>query len=64
MFRIDPETRKVRPIALRREKKIPAVLYSNGKPGDLIAVDAIEFQKLLNHVKKGPFVDNKDHPGG
>lgn len=39
--------------ALRREKKIPAVLYSNGKPGDLIAVDAIEFQKLLNHVKKG-----------
>ncbi len=38
---------------LRREKKIPAVIYSNGKPGDLVVVDAIEFQKLLNGVKKG-----------
>lgn len=38
---------------LRREKKIPAVIYSNGKPGDIIAVDAIEFQKLLNGIKKG-----------
>ena len=38
---------------LRREKKIPAVIYSNGKPGEMIAIEAVEFQKLLNHIKKG-----------
>lgn len=38
---------------LRREKKIPAIIYSNGKAGEMIAVDAIEFQKILNKIKKG-----------
>lgn len=37
---------------LRREKKIPAVLYSKGKQSEEIVVDGGEFQKLLNQIEK------------
>ncbi|NGX60657.1 MAG: 50S ribosomal protein L25 [Chlamydiae bacterium] len=38
---------------LRREKKIPAVLYSKGAKGEEVTVDGNEFQKILNSVEKG-----------
>lgn len=38
---------------LRREGKIPAVLYSDGKEGGVIAIDSQEFQTGLRQVKKG-----------
>lgn len=38
---------------LRREGKIPAVLYSDGKEGGMISVDSQEFQTGLRQVKKG-----------
>lgn len=38
---------------LRREGKIPAVLYSKGENGQEITVDGAEFQKILNTTPKG-----------
>jgi large subunit ribosomal protein L25 len=38
---------------LRRDGKIPAVLYSKGEPGKLLTVDAIEFKKILNTTPIG-----------
>lgn len=38
---------------LRREGKIPAVLYSKGEKGREIVVDGTEFQKLLNTTPTG-----------
>lgn len=37
---------------LRREGKIPAVLYSKGEQSEEIVVDGGEFQKLLNQIEK------------
>lgn len=38
---------------LRRDGKIPAVLYSNGNVGETITVDNAEFGALLRSIKKG-----------
>lgn len=38
---------------LRRENKIPAVLYSKGRDNENITVDAVELQGHLNHIIKG-----------
>lgn len=38
---------------LRREGKIPAVLYAKGAKGKEIAVDGIEFKKILNTTPTG-----------
>ncbi len=38
---------------LRREGKIPAILYSKGKEGREIVVDGIEFKKILNTTPTG-----------
>lgn len=38
---------------IRREGKIPAILYSKGEKGSEITVDAIEFKKILNTTPTG-----------
>lgn len=38
---------------LRREGMIPAVLYSNGKEGEVISVSKAEFAKALQQIEKG-----------
>lgn len=38
---------------LRREGKIPAILYSEGKKGEEIAVDGNELKKILNRLEQG-----------
>lgn len=38
---------------LRRDGKVPAVLYSGGKAGESIFIDGNEFQKYLQTLKKG-----------
>lgn len=38
---------------LRRNGMIPAVLYSQGKVGETIAINSNEFQKLLASIQKG-----------
>lgn len=38
---------------IRREGGIPAIVYSQGKPGQEIVVDANEFKKILNQVESG-----------
>lgn len=38
---------------IRREKNIPAVLYSKGKPGENIAVSGAELKGILRGVKPG-----------
>lgn len=38
---------------LRREGKIPAILYSHGKEGKLITLDAAEFNTALRKMKPG-----------
>ncbi len=38
---------------IRREGKIPAILYSKGKSGEEIVVDGIDFQKILNTTPTG-----------
>lgn len=38
---------------LRREEKIPAVVYSLGKEGESITVSGTEFAALLRSIKKG-----------
>jgi large subunit ribosomal protein L25 len=38
---------------LRREGKIPAVLYSKGEKGKEIVIDAVDFKKILNTTPTG-----------
>lgn len=38
---------------LRRNGKIPAIIYSDGKEGKSIAIESQEFQTALRQVKKG-----------
>lgn len=44
---------------IRRDGKIPAVLYSGGKEGSAIAVDANQFQAHLRQLKKGHLPTSK-----
>jgi large subunit ribosomal protein L25 len=38
---------------LRREGKVPAVLYSPGKKGQLLTIDKAEFKGILREIKSG-----------
>jgi large subunit ribosomal protein L25 len=38
---------------LRREGQIPAVIYSQGKEGEVVSVDASEFAAILRTVEQG-----------
>lgn len=38
---------------LRREAKIPAIVYHGNNPGETIAVDDAEFQAILRSIKPG-----------
>lgn len=43
--------------ALRRESKIPAIVYHKGKPGMAIAVDAVAFEKTYEAAGESTIVD-------
>lgn len=46
-------TRKVEAKEIRRAGNIPAILYSAGRPCELIAIDGNEFKAVLRDIKPG-----------
>lgn len=49
----EPRSEETKAKALRREGKIPAILYSKGEKGQEILIDTIAFTKLLNQIPRG-----------
>src|SRR3954463_7409954 len=43
--------------ALRRDGRVPAVVYGNGYASDNVSVDAREFEALRRHAGANPLVD-------
>lgn len=44
---------------IRREGNIPAVLYSPGKPNEMISVDGVEFAEVLRKIVSGRLATTK-----
>ena len=50
---IRPSTKKSDTKQIRREGKVPAILYSAGKPNQQLVLDAAEFDAILRQMKPG-----------
>lgn len=50
---VRPSTKKSDTKQIRREGKVPAILYSAGKPNQQLVLDAAEFNAILRQMKPG-----------